>query len=285
MKNKQKARRRCALISAVLLCIFAITPLFVFPSSAALIDPVTLTWKAEDLVFPGTQGSIRIEIANIYDLLVVYDDTTYTLGPDDGPVTMTFSSDCDFEISLESFIPIRFASYTEGSLQEFIGGVSVAELSISFNPDVVTQDLVDFCKASGGTVTGIKTDYDRGYTDGKVDGFESGKQMGYTLGYQAGEAAHAGDYDNGYAAGKAAGEALHSGDYNKGFAAGQTDALNSTSSLKDMIFSIFSAPSDLINGILDFDLFGINVASLVKTLITLSVTALIVVFLIKLMRR
>ena len=61
--------------------------------------------------------------------------------------------------------------------------------------------------------------------------------------------------------------------------------MNSTSSLKDMIFSIFSAPAYFINGILDFDFFGINLASLVKTLITLVAVALVIVFLLKLMKR
>ena len=108
-----------------------------------------------------------------------------------------------------------------------------------------------------------KTYYDKGFAEGYNGGLSDGYKYGETAGMEAG-----------YAAGE-----------KHGFAAGQTDAINSTSSLKDLIFSIFSAPADLINGILDFNLFGINLASLVKTLITLAVTALIVVFLIKLMRR
>ena len=51
-----------------------------------------------------------------------------------------------------------------------------------------------------------------------------------------------------------------------------------------MIFAIFGAPVELINGMLDFNLLGINVLSLVKTLVTLAVTALIVVGILKMTR-
>ena len=40
MKNKQKARRRCALASAVLLCILAILPVLFVPASAEIADTV-----------------------------------------------------------------------------------------------------------------------------------------------------------------------------------------------------------------------------------------------------
>ena len=92
-------------------------------------------------------------------------------------------------------------------------------------------------------------------------------------------------YDYGYSDGVSAGwENGHQYGYNKGVSVGRTDALNSTNTLKDMVFAIFDAPVNLINGILDFNLLGINVASLVKTLITLAITALLVFFILKLVK-
>ena len=101
--------------------------------------------------------------------------------------------------------------------------------------------------------------YNDGYTHGHLEGYDEG----YTA---AGDQAQQ-SYDQGYS---------------DGYGDGQTEALNGTGTLKEMIFAIFSAPSELINGFLDFDLFGINVASLVKTLLTISITALIVYGILKL---
>lgn len=91
-------------------------------------------------------------------------------------------------------------------------------------------------------------------------------------------------YNKGYNDGFAKGEEVHELDYSNGFSAGQTETLNSGNTFKDMIFAIFGAPVELINGILDFNLLGINVLSLVKTLVTLAITALIVVGILKMTR-
>lgn len=99
------------------------------------------------------------------------------------------------------------------------------------------------------------------------DAYNEGRLAGYDEGYSAGT----GDLTESYQQG-----------YQEGLSAGRTEALNGTGTLKEMIFAIFSAPSELINGFLDFDLLGINVASFVKTLLTLSITALIVYGILKL---
>lgn len=101
----------------------------------------------------------------------------------------------------------------------------------------------------------------------------------YNDGYAQG---HLEGYDEGYAAAGDQAQQSYDQGYSDGYGDGQTEALNGTGTLKEMIFAIFSAPSELINGFLDFDLFGVNVASLVKTLLTISITALIVYGILKL---
>lgn len=116
---------------------------------------------------------------------------------------------------------------------------------------------------SDGEVYGMGLGYDVGYTEGHEDGHKAGHDAGYTDGYEVG-------YDEGEGVG-----------WHNGFSKGQTDALGSTDTLKDTIFSIFEAPVTLINGFLDFEILGINLAGFVKTLITLAVTALIVTLILK----
>lgn len=105
------------------------------------------------------------------------------------------------------------------------------------------------------------------------EGIIAGQQQGYSEGYKKGqEDASLGDSD--------AWQAAYNSGYNDGLwqgkQEGQTDALNSTSTLKDFLIAIVTAPGYLIDSILDFNLLGINVAVLVKTLLTLGISALIV---------
>ena len=69
--------------------------------------------------------------------------------------------------------------------------------------------------------------------------------------------------------------------YGEGYYDGNKEAGGYSTAFKDVAFAIFEAPVNLVNGMLDFDLFGINVASLCKTLITVSVVAAIVTVLVK----
>ena len=58
-----------------------------------------------------------------------------------------------------------------------------------------------------------------------------------------------------------------------------------SSTFKDVVFAIFDAPIRLIDGMLNFDIFGINLSGVVKTLITLAVVALVVFSILKFVKR
>ena len=140
--------------------------------------------------------------------------------------------------------------------------------------------------------------YTDGYSAGNNDGYNTGYALGYDFGIQEGyengkadgEALHADDwqngynegiaqsYDVGYSAGYADGEAEG---WTNGNAHGMTDAMSTKDTVKDMVFAIFDAPVRLIDGMLDFDLFGINLASTVKVIVTLAVVSVIIAVIIK----
>lgn len=125
-----------------------------------------------------------------------------------------------------------------------------------------------------------------GYVDGYVAGYEYGVDVGYDYGFEQGygEGKMAG-YENGYNEGHDKGYAEgEKYGYDNGFGAGQDDMAKTTESFKDMVFAIFDAPVTLIDGMLNFDIFGINLAGLVKTVITLAVVALIVFAILKLVK-
>ena len=69
--------------------------------------------------------------------------------------------------------------------------------------------------------------------------------------------------------------------YSIGYSDGEANGELMTDGFKDMAFAIFEAPSVLVGSMLDFDFFGINLYSLLKTLLTMSVVAAIVIVLIK----
>ena len=319
MKNKQKARRRCAWILSVLLCIVAILPVLFIPAAADTVDGISPPNYYVSIRFPvhpsfDYEGSYTpANSVTIEKLIVEYqyvnDSTVHRVSIADASVKLVYAWE-----GAGATVSIAGSTYgaelSDGFLHDdhsYEPDYELAYYRVYFNsnnPEAFSYFL-PFAVMIGATVTipdseTISMDeYLNGYQAGSSDASDRYDE-GYRKGMEEGEAMHADDYNNGYAAGiekvkenyqlgytkgKADGEAAHADDYKNGFAAGQTDAMNGTHSLKDLIFSIFSAPADLINGILDFDLFGINVASLVKTLITLAVTALIVVFLIKLMRR
>lgn len=271
MKNKQKARRSCALISAVLLCILAILPVLVIPAGAAATDAAgeTVDTVPEDYVMIQWDYE-SYEDRRLQSLLSEF-DKTWTL----------YNTSFYLETLYDEALTTKYYTGTLSMTVDFTidwGCLSFAGSNIvSFGFGGDAPDIN--CSGAG---LDEEPEFLRLYVPASA--LDSVRYFAVLSGGQiiVPEVTDSGDA---YNAGYAAGEAAHADDYKNGFAAGQTDAMNSTTSLKDMIFSIFSAPADLINGILDFDLFGINLASLVKTLITLAVTALIVVFLIKLMRR
>lgn len=267
MKNKQKARRRCAWIVSVLLCILAILPVLVIPAGAAATDAAGETVDTVPLDYVMIQWDYE-----------AYPDRSFCEPLESYEHTWTVNTPFYLETLYDEALTTKFFtgtlsmtvgfSYDSGEL--FFAGSKLVNFGFGGDaPDIN-------CSGAG---MDEEPEFLRLYIPASV--LDSIRFFAVLSGGQIIVPDSKDVYNTGYAAG----EAAHADDYKNGFAAGQTDAMNSTTSLKDMIFSIFSAPADLINGILDFDLFGINLATLVKTLITLAVTTLIVVFLIKLMRR
>lgn len=135
---------------------------------------------------------------------------------------------------------------------------------------------------STGEIVGNESGYAKGYTDGESDGYSSGYDIGHGKGYKdAVEKEQGGWYLSGYLEGEEDGYNIGYGD---GFDEGQTDGLEASTNFGDLVIGIFEAPLTLINGMLDFDFLGINVAGLVKVLLTLGVTAAIMFAVLKITR-
>ena len=133
-----------------------------------------------------------------------------------------------------------------------------------------------------GETSGYDTGYDKGmeegyskyYYQGKDDGFAEGKEAGYMDGKEDG-------LNEGWADGYEQG--IDQG-YGDGYDFGYRDGAQYETNMGSLVFTILESPIRLIDGMLNFDLFGINVAGLVKTLLTLSITAAIVFFIFKMVR-
>lgn len=259
-RSQHKLRRSSALFAALLLCVCTLIPILTVSAAADTTEYTVVTFYAEKL--------LNVSDPEYFDITV--SDTWYFSSDGDGEkilpagdrlklgsgITDNCLSVCDSDgytdwtYSIEMLI-----GYPSDSIENYASGNQSTYFIIRLPSSDLPVHVIQILKHYGAEVTTSRSDYDKGY-----------------------DAGHDAGYDEGYAAGGEAG-------YSKGFSAGQTEAMNSNSTLKDLIFGIFSAPGELINGILDFDLFGINLASLVKTLLTLTIVALIVVFLFKLMRR
>ncbi len=190
-----------------------------------------------------------------------------------------------FEVDVVRVDPILLTKYcnlpqflTQEQHEIYLIGVSVYENSF---------DIGYSEGYNAGEDEGYNYGYNGGYMNGFIEGNSVGATEGYNLGYDVGysEGENAG-YNNGWTQGNNDGYQSGKEDgYNNGVLVGEqrgrSDALNGTHTFKEIIVAIFEAPVDLINGILDFDLLGINMASLVKVLLTLAITAVIVVILLK----
>lgn len=100
-----------------------------------------------------------------------------------------------------------------------------------------------------GKEVGLEDGYTDGYNNGYADGYDAAEEYGYQLGY-----------DEGYQIGKNVG-------YDDGM---------SQSSLIDGVTAIFRAPMELINSVLNFDIFGINMAVAVRVLISMAILGVVV---------
>lgn len=163
--------------------------------------------------------------------------------------------------------------------------VAVVPAFAIYDPPIdLTDEELEIYNMSyqSGNDDGYNRGYDLGYQFGIQEGYENGKADGESLhaddwqnGYNEGIAQ---SYDVGYSAGYEDGEVEG---WKNGEARGMTDAMNTKDTVKDMVFAIFDAPTRLIDGMLDFNLFGINLASTVKVIVTLAVVSVIIAVIIK----
>ena len=112
-----------------------------------------------------------------------------------------------------------------------------------------------------------KMSYYEGYGEGYDVGYAEGGEAGRFVGYQDG-------YSVGYTEGEAEG-------WKNGEAHGITETQDTVKGVKEVVFAIFDAPTRLIDGMLDFNLFGVNLASTVKVIVTLAVVSVIIAVIIK----
>lgn len=64
--------------------------------------------------------------------------------------------------------------------------------------------------------------------------------------------------------------------YNNGLSIGYSNALTDTDSFQKCIYTIFDAPFQFLRNVFSFDLFGINIYSIVITIISIALTAFVV---------
>lgn len=97
--------------------------------------------------------------------------------------------------------------------------------------------------------------------------FPNEYNIGYHIGFANGmEVAHEEGYNSGYEQGRLEGELLWQQDQN---------------ALIKFLVAVFTAPSYIINTLFDFDLFGFNVATIIRVLLTLVIVAVITKFALK----
>lgn len=134
----------------------------------------------------------------------------------------------------------------------------------SHSYQVGLQDGVSMGEAKGhaigfeeGVSEGYAVGYDDGCLKGKEIGIEEGKKVGYNEGYTNGNNA-------GYEQGKNVG-------YYQGVSAEQENG-----SFFKLIYAVIDAPVSVISKTLNFDVLGVNIASLAASLVTLACLILVV---------
>lgn len=103
--------------------------------------------------------------------------------------------------------------------------------------------------------------------------------QGYQSGYNSGSStAQTDSYNTGYTAGNLQGYSQgHSAGYNTGYTAGVSVGEAGTYNFKTLLFGIIDAPVAVLRDTFDFEIFGINVSSLILFLLT----GVIVMFVVK----
>ena len=144
--------------------------------------------------------------------------------------------------------------------------------------------------------------YNIGYNMGFSDGEDSGYDIGYNMGFSDGEDS---GYDIGYSVGENSGYDIG---YNRGFSDGEVsgydigysvgeengikkgktigykeyeDEKGASFKLKDLLFGIIDAPFNIIKSALNFEIFGINLSSVILFLISTSLVFFVIRFFMK----
>lgn len=133
--------------------------------------------------------------------------------------------------------------------------------------------------SSGGSYQeGYYVGYDEGEADGYADGYEEGKTDGYDEGLEAGNSS---GYQRGYAAGSADGydRGYEKGDkagYDRGYSEGTLKADRGAQiDIASVVTAVPVGVKNFISNSFGFELFGLNIAGLLFTLIALSLTVFV----------
>lgn len=148
------------------------------------------------------------------------------------------------------YIPIKTTSPTEAQARQIIQ----TEIN-KFNTSIQGEYLDEI----------INRNYNEGYTEGyeigQQDGYNWGWDIGYGNGYDDGiDVSYDVGYNNGYA---------------DGHAQGETDGLNTGETGKNLILTIFSVPTYVLSNVFNFEIFGINLYSLICFLLTISIVGIV----------
>ena len=171
-----------------------------------------------------------------------YDGITYAVMTDD----RYFELDNNFWYNEYIYVPVGVSAPTEAQARVIVNNYLNAVRNGAFG-DSMEQE----------------------YADGYNDGYEIGQQDGYNWGYDIGE-------QNGYLQGV---EVSYDVGYNNGYAdghaQGETDGLNTAEAGKNLILTIFSVPTYVLSNVFNFEIFGINLYSLICFLLTISIVGIV----------
>ncbi len=169
------------------------------------------------------------------------------------------------------------------------GTISFAYLNIVSIPSTLDYSnfISDATKLSPTSIATISRNlnnaYENGYNTGVNDqvigsqswqaGYNQGIEEGRNDGYNNG-------YDNGYSAGKAYGEANPNDSvknvyYNNGYAKGYEEGVNAEDTLNSFILSIAAVPVNMLAGMFNLNILGVNIANLVFSLLTAGIVILV----------
>lgn len=181
----------------------------------------------------------------------------------------------DLDLMDEEFVAVGL--YTEDYLSYgFSNGIEIV--------DLYCQDYTTLCSdfKNQGYSNGIQVGYENGFSDGETQGYEDGQTAGYNAGFAAGTVA-GGDakYDEGYAAGYDEGYAEGTFDmdfyceqnYLQGFHEGQIEGQGNVETL---LGTVLEAPVNFVKSVFNFEIMGINIASLVLFGLTIAIAIFVI---------